>query len=254
MDRIDTRSSEPPLWAQVLDDLRRRIARGEFAERFPTDRELVESYSVSRHTIREAVRRLQGEGVVHRHRGRGSKVVQPPIEQPVGALYSLFRSIEQAGSQQTSTVLVQERRRDPNAAAILGVAADEPLFHLERLRLVDGTPIAHDRAWLRLDLGAPLLDVDFGRTALYDELRDVCGVVPERGTERIRPVVPERPECELLGMAVGAPAFEVDRRTEWHGRPLEWRVTIIRGDRYVVRADWSEGLAESAPIIAQSNT
>jgi GntR family transcriptional regulator len=50
--------SAPPLWAAVLDDLRTRLARGEFAERFPTDRELTAHYGISRHTAREAVRRL----------------------------------------------------------------------------------------------------------------------------------------------------------------------------------------------------
>jgi DNA-binding GntR family transcriptional regulator len=38
----------PPLWQQVLDDLERRIDRGEIVDRFPTDRELTEEYGVSR--------------------------------------------------------------------------------------------------------------------------------------------------------------------------------------------------------------
>ena len=60
-----------PLWRQVLDDLERRLADGEIADRFPTDRELVEHYDVSRHTVREAVDRLKARGVIQRERGRG---------------------------------------------------------------------------------------------------------------------------------------------------------------------------------------
>ena len=48
-----------PKWRQVLEDLERRLADGEIADRFPTDRELVEHYGVSRHTVREAVRHLR---------------------------------------------------------------------------------------------------------------------------------------------------------------------------------------------------
>ncbi|MGH9116237.1 MAG: GntR family transcriptional regulator [Acidimicrobiales bacterium] len=53
------RSGPTPLWAQVLADLRLRLARGEFESRFPGDVELTDQYGVSRHTVREAVRLLQ---------------------------------------------------------------------------------------------------------------------------------------------------------------------------------------------------
>src|SRR5215467_10126686 len=48
------RNSPLPLWAQVLGDLRTRLARGEFTGRFPGDEELRAQYGVSRHTVREA--------------------------------------------------------------------------------------------------------------------------------------------------------------------------------------------------------
>ncbi|MGH3591649.1 MAG: GntR family transcriptional regulator, partial [Pseudonocardiaceae bacterium] len=57
-DRVQAvdRSSPLPLWAQMQEDLRRRLTTGAFAERFPTELELVEQYAVSRHTVREALR------------------------------------------------------------------------------------------------------------------------------------------------------------------------------------------------------
>ncbi len=230
--------SSRPLWEQVLDDLRRRLSAGEFEERFPTDRELVTDYGVSRHTVREAVRHLQQEGVITRRRGKGSFVADPEFEQPLGTLYSLFRFIEEQGVAQTSVVLAQETVIDADAAGILGMAAESPLFYLERIRLADDEPLALDRAWLPLEVAKPLLEVNFTRTALYDELRAQCGVGPESGTERIRPVVPERTEAVKLGLDPGAPAFEIDRRTLCRGRPLEWRITLVRGDRYAFRVNW----------------
>ena len=47
-----------PLWMQLLADLRRRLGAGEFATAFPGELALVAEYRVSRHTVREAVRRL----------------------------------------------------------------------------------------------------------------------------------------------------------------------------------------------------
>ncbi len=176
---IPDRNSPLPLWAQVLSDLRVRLARGEFTGRFPGDEELRETYGVSRHTVREAVRRLQAEGIIERGRGRGTFVTGALIEQPLGALYSLFRSVEAQGYVQRSVVRYLEERRDEEAAKVLGRSPDEPLVYLERLRLADDQPIVLDCSWLPAALARPLLKVDFARTALYHELHAQCGLWPD---------------------------------------------------------------------------
>lgn len=228
-----------PLWAQVLADLRRRLEAGEFAEGFPTDVELTQHYDVSRHTAREAVRRLQDEGVVNRERGRGTFVNAPTIEQATGAIYSLFRSIEERGLEQRSEVVELAEVRDADAAGHLELRADAPLVRLERLRLADGAVLAHDTAWLPASLGRPLLDVDFGHTALYDELQARCGVRPTAGTEWISTELPGAAERKLLGVAVKQPVFRIRRSSRSGDQLIEWRETVVRGDRYTFVAQWS---------------
>ena len=214
------RDSALPLWAQVLGDLRRRLARGEFRLRFPGDHELTEQYGVSRHTVREAVRRLQDEGVLERGRGRGTFVIHGAIEQPLGALYSLFRSVEEQGFVQRSVVRYLEIRHNEEAAKVLGRAPDEPLVYLERLRLADEVAIVLDCSWLPAALAEPLLGVDFTRTALYRELHVRCGVRPDAGWERIRPVLPDPRQRALLGLRAGVRPWP---SSAWPpGRPRRW--------------------------------
>jgi GntR family transcriptional regulator len=228
-----------PLWAQLLAELERRLGAGAFEARFPTDQELTETYGVSRQTAREAVRRLGRSVVLDRQRGRGTFVRATEFEQPVGALYSLFQAIESQGVEQRSIVRVKELRTDPIVARELALAPDAALVYIERLRLAGGAPLALDRAWLPGDLAGAVLDADFARTALYDELHSRCGVRPTRGEERIHPVVARSPEARLLGLRSGAAAFSVERRT-WTGeRPLERRHTLVRGDRYAFVTTWS---------------
>src|SRR3954449_2592267 len=111
--RVLDRSGTTPLWEQLLADLRRRLDHDEFAVAFPGELALVAQYGVSRHTVREAVRRLREEGLVIAGRGSapwGEAVrrwreealftagraptprrAEPlPIEQPLGEIYSLF--------------------------------------------------------------------------------------------------------------------------------------------------------------------
>lgn len=228
-----------PLWAQVLADLRRRLEAGEFVDGFPTDIELTHHYDVSRHTAREAVRHLQDEGVISRERGRGTFVNAPTIEQATGAIYSLFRSIEERGLEQRSEVLDLSEATNADVAARLELPALEPLVRLERLRLAEGAVLAHDTAWLPASLARPLLDVDFGHTSLYDELQRRCGVRPSSGTESISTELPGPAERSLLGIAAKQPVFRIQRRSQAGEQVVEWRETIVRGDRYSFVAQWS---------------
>lgn len=233
------KNSPLPLWAQVLADLRRRIERGEFRARFPTDAELTAEYGVSRHTVREAARRLQAEGVIDRGRGQGTFVRPKVIEQPLGTLYSLFRSVEEQGYTQRSIVRYLEERTDAEAAKTLGRPADEPLIYLERLRLADEEPIFLDCSWLPAAIARPLLGVDFAHTALYRELHVRCGVRPDAGWERLAPALPTREQRDLLGLRARVPALAIERLAFQRSDPVEWRHGLVRGDRFSYVARWT---------------
>ncbi|MFC5834816.1 GntR family transcriptional regulator [Nonomuraea insulae] len=229
-----------PLWSQLYEDLVRRIEAGEFAESFPGEMEISEQYRVSRHTARAALRQVRDRGLVVFGRGRAPRVaVQSEIDQPLGALYSLFASVEAAGLEQRSIVRKLRPVLDAEAAERLGLRASDRLVHLERLRMAGGEPLALDRAWLPFAVAAPLLEVDFTRTALYAELAARCGVRLSGGTERLRAVRPSPALRRVLGLNADGAAFSIERVAMAGGDPVEWRHTHIRGDRFVVSADFS---------------
>lgn len=234
------RRSDRPLWEQLLADLRRRLDLDEFTRAFPGELALVAEYGVSRHTVREAVRRLRDEGLVIAGRGRTPRQAGPTdIEQPLGEIYSLFSAVEATGRVQRSVVRTLDVRADGVVAARLGLEESTPLVHLERLRLADAEPLAVDRVWLPERLAAPLLEVDFGRTALYVEYAARCGVRVTGGSERIRAVVPDDAQRKLLGIEDGVAALAIDRLGCAGEQPVEWRQTLVRADRFSVTARFS---------------
>ncbi len=237
----EDRSSPLPLWAQVEADLRARVEAGEFADGFPTDLQLTETYDVSRHTVREAIRHLNTAGLLTRERGRGTVVNRSEFEQSLGALYSLFQSVESTGVEQTSECLRCEQVVEPVAAAHLELADDAPLVLIERLRLAGGTPLAIDRVWLPQSFAEPLLAVDWSHTAIYAELGRIGAPVPNQGWERLAPIVPEPEDGRRLGLGRGEAAFFLERLGCRDSQPIEWRTTIIRGDRFRFVSDWSAG-------------
>ena len=231
------RRGTAPLWQQVRDDLRARLEQGEFPGSFPGEHELRAQYGVSRHTVREALRELRQEGLVTAARGQQPHLAgEAYIEQPVGALYSLFASVEAAGLEQRSVVRRLDIRADAHAADRLGLESSTPLLYLERLRLAGGEPLAHDRVWLPAERTRALLETDFGHTALYEELARRCGIRLTGGQERIQAVIPTGAERRLLGLSPDIAAFSIERIGCASGRPVEWRRTLIRGDRFAALA------------------
>lgn len=240
-----------PLWQQVLDDLERRIAAGDIQDRFPTDKELTEQYGVSRHTVREAVRQLHDRGLVERHRGRGSQLNRAVVTQPLGGLYSLFRAVEAAGLEQRSEVHFLGIDRDALAAAQLQLPPRAELVRLERLRYAGGEPLAIDRAWLPADIGQPILGVDFTRTGMYDVLRDAIGLRITAADEALRPVIADAELAELLELDADEALLRVERRAWTALRPVEYRETFVRGQRFVYTSSWraDEGHVPTASFV-----
>lgn len=260
--RLLDRSSPLPLWAQLEQDLRRRIADGEFARSFPGELELSADYRVSRNTVREAMRRLRTDGLVLAERGRRPQLNRE-IRQPLGSPYSLYDSIVAAGLDQRSEVRARAVTTDPVAAKHLGLAPGQPLVHVERLRLADEEPLALDWIWLPLDVGEPLLDADLERQGFYDELARRTGIRVSGGSEELRAVVPGAAARRLLGLDRGMAAFAIERLGLAGQRPIEWRRTLVRGDRFSVVARFEstgavEGgrdlLAAAAPYVGRPST
>jgi GntR family transcriptional regulator len=203
---------------------------------------LVETYGVSRNTVRDALRRLRAEGTVVAARGRRPRLSgQVEIEQPLGALYSLYASVESAGFEPTSVVRVLSVYCDPDVAKRLELPSNTPLVHLERLRLANDEPLAIDRVWFPAEIAEPLLGVDFTRVGFYDELASRTGIRLTGGRERIRAITPSRSERTLLELPNGVSAFAIERLGFVRDRRVEWRHTVVRGDRFSVVAEFSAG-------------
>jgi GntR family transcriptional regulator len=245
MSSVD-RTSPLPLWAQVEGDLRRRIDAGEFAERFPTDEELVDSYGVSRHTAREAVRRLVSEGVVVRERGRGTVLADGHVEQPLDAMYSLFEAVEAGGMEQSSELLGMREVSNTEAAGLLGLPGDEPLVLLERLRRAGGEPLAVDRIWLPPEVGRPLQGVDWTHTSLYEQLAAAGTGRPDSGWERVRAVTPSEDDARRLGLGGPEAVFCLERLGRVGERAVEWRRSLVRADRFAVVTRFEGGRTEAS--------
>jgi GntR family transcriptional regulator len=175
----------------------------------PAQQDLAERYGVTLMTLRQAVARLEADGLVWTSRGRGSFVADQPVTYRIGNLSSFADQMRVQGLELVTEVLsigppkgdVAEVRR-----ALALVRA--PLVEIHRLRLVQGRPVVSQRTFLPGSLAASL-DLDaLGEVSLYDLIAETTGRRVARARESLRAVALAAEDAALLDQPVGAPALE----------------------------------------------
>jgi DNA-binding GntR family transcriptional regulator len=130
-----------PRYQQIADELVAQIAVGRYAvgDSLPTESALCTRFRVSRHTAREALRRLGQLGLVERRQGSGTRVKaqQSPVQ------YQQFvQSLEELLQYGPTTRLTVQRARRERASRALARQMDLPahaeVVHVSGLRFERG--------------------------------------------------------------------------------------------------------------------
>lgn len=229
-------SSPLPFYAQVKDALRTRIEQGEWkpGEQLPGELELCDLFAVSRTVIRQALTELAHDGLIVKHKGRGTFVAEPKItEALVQKLTGFYQDMAERGTPPVSHILKLERvPASTKVAHALRLEPGEPVIELERLRLVQEEPIALVTTFLPYHRCAEILQTDLTRQSLYAVMERTCGIVIARGQRIMEAVAANQREAELLGIDPGSPLMLIDSVSyEADGTPIEFYHALHRGDR-----------------------
>lgn len=131
----------------LRDDLARMIADEGLTpgDRLPTEAQLSERFGVARSTVREALKRLEEEGLVDAVQGKGrfvSAVAAAIVERPITRYEGVTEMLTRLGHDVTTSVFaIGEVFADAAQAQSLQVDTGTPLIRLARLRYGDGEPL-----------------------------------------------------------------------------------------------------------------
>ena len=95
------RNSPIPIYHQLKEILLKKIRTGEWppGALIPSERELCETYGISRMTARQAITDLVNEGVCYREQGRGTFVSPHKIQQQLQHLSGFTEDIRARGQR-----------------------------------------------------------------------------------------------------------------------------------------------------------
>lgn len=231
---IDRRSVVPfysQLKSLMLADI---AARGlEPGDRLPTERELCDTYDISRTVVRQTLQELENEGVIRRDKGRGTFLEDRRSSRGFGgALVGTFEDIQSEEGHQHSRVVRRGIVAAPSRVAEdLEIDEGDDVVEIERIREVGGIPWAFTRTHLPLDIGRPLLGVPLEDVSLFGILEREFGVRFERARRSFVAEQASQQVADALDVAVGSPIL-VMRSTSFDadGRPIERFAGFHRGD------------------------
>ena len=139
----------------------------------PTEQELVQSYQVSRDTIRKALTLLVEEGLVKKIHGSGSQVInQEQINFPVSDLTSYQELIEQQSlNSQTNVISLDKIIVDSKLSERTGFSNSRQVWRVVRQRVVDSCASVIDIDYLDTSL-VPQLNRNIAEHSIYDYIEN----------------------------------------------------------------------------------
>ena len=233
------RTDQAPRYEQVARELRREILAGKFtaSDQFPTESDLCRRYGVSRFTIREALRRLQSEGLIARKRGSGTMVCpaaarSSALHQPHASLGEILQyprdtqiSFAPAGRGPLPRALAEEIGED-------GGGDWTSLFGLH-LRDADPQPLAATHVYLHGSLDPVIPAFNLASGTLLSQFALLAGVSACRVTQHIQAASAPGEIAQALAIKHGAPVLRITRcYRDAEGQLVEISVSHHPGDRF----------------------
>ena len=139
----------------------------------PTEQKLVQSYQVSRDTIRKALTLLVEEGLVKKIHGSGSQVInREQINFPVSDLTSYQELIVQQGlNSQTNVISLDKIIVDSKLSERTGFSNSRQVWRVVRQRVVDSCASVIDIDYLDTSL-VPQLNRNIAEHSIYDYIEN----------------------------------------------------------------------------------
>ncbi|USZ49431.1 phosphonate metabolism transcriptional regulator PhnF [Halomonas sp. DN3] len=240
MSRQVTEAGSPPRYRQLADVLSREV-RAQYSpgDLLPSEAALSRRFGVNRHTVRRALDELVAAGMVTRHQGRGTQVVDRRLDYAVNAASKVTHNLAELGLATETCCLAQGLAVPPEAIAQrFARGPGESLLCVDTMRHVDRAPLLRLRHWFDPERVPGWLDRYRGGStrALLDQH---YGLRLRRSRVRLEAVQADADDSRMLQCARLAPLVVLTSdNVDADDRLVEISVSRARADRLAYHFDF----------------
>jgi GntR family transcriptional regulator len=232
------RDNPLPLHSQLTDIIKSRIKLGTYppGTRLPSEREICEEFSISRTTVRETLRQLKKEGLIHVMAGRGAFIKPPKRDITVQISLDGYTSdLQRLGKDPSSKLLSAGviLSPDKNLVERMGLLSGDEVIRVERLRLNENNPLALHTVYLNHRFCPQILDHNLSHISLFSSLRDKYGLKIRTASEEIFAALATPQERKLLSLPHPSAVLQCERTTFLeNGQVIEYSRATYCGEFY----------------------
>lgn len=202
----------------------------------PSEKQLAQQLGVSRNTVRKALAALEQEGVIEKRQGAGSFIRQKKATTQLQGFMGFSEIARSHGKPAVSKVLHFEViPASENIAEHLQCAAEEPVFHVKRVRTIDNIPMQLEETWLSATR-FPRLTIEHMNHSKFDFFEQECGITIAGCYETFFTGLARRDVARILNLSEQDPVIKIETQAiEQSGRPLDYSLLYNNNYEFKVR-------------------
>lgn len=229
-----------PLYQQIKGLILQSLQAGEWkpGEAIPSEIELAGRYRVSQGTVRKAIDELASDNLLVRRQGKGTFVAthaEHHVQYRFLKLLPDRGTPDSEGPAHRRIIDCRRLRASAEIARALGLRSGDAVLQVRRVLAFAGVPTILEDLWLP---GTPFKGLTAERLAVYDGpmyalFETEFGVRMVRAEEKIRAILPDPVQAQLLQVPAGTPLLSVERVAyTYNDTPMELRRGLYRTDSH----------------------
>ncbi len=248
--RASVRTKNQPRYVWLHEHLLNDIRSGKYpvGSLLPTEAQLSATFGVSRHTVREATRKLVDSGMIVRYPSIGTVVnsAQPSSPPPsyaagVATLQDLMVYTDQTRLEvfgETLAVADEAMARDFQCE----LGSKWVVLHTNRVLKESERIISYTRVFLRPEYAEIKTKLRGSHASIYSQLMDDYGQPIKRIRQQIESVLMPENALIQLGLEQGSPALRTLRAYyDVNDRLMSVSENFFIADRFKLVTEWTEG-------------
>lgn len=231
---IEAGQNMVPRYLQIKRRIVSKINSGEWPADFrvPSEKELSDSFTVSRMTVNRALRELSMEGLLVRVQGLGTFVSHDKTGSALMAVKNIADEIAARPDHRHSTrvIVLEEIQAAEKIARQLEVEQSAQAFHSIMLHYDNKLPVQIEERYVNGRLAPDYLNMDFTKETPHVYLSRVAPLT--EGEHIVEAVLPSAEEAVWLDIKPGVPCLQMRRRTWSNNLVVTFARLLYPGPRY----------------------